>query len=101
MKLLSNPVRFPKYLLFLTSFYIILLPVFAKRVQNLSLSPTMAIDVKAKAFKAQGIPVINLSVGEPNFQTPENIKDAAIKAIRDGHTFYTAPEGIIELREAI
>jgi len=61
----------------------------------------MAIDAKAKAFKAQGIAVINLSVGEPNFQTPENIKDAAIKAIKDGHTFYTAPEGIIELREAI
>lgn len=75
--------------------------MFSKRIQNLLPSPTMAVDVKAKAFKRQGIPVINLSVGEPNFQTPENIKKAAIKAINDGHTFYTAPEGILELREAI
>jgi aspartate aminotransferase len=75
--------------------------MFSKRIQNLTPSPTMAVDAKAKAFKRQGIPVINLSVGEPNFQTPTNIKKAAIKAINDGHTFYTAPEGIIELREAI
>ena len=75
--------------------------MFAKRVVQLSPSPTIAIDVKAKAFKRQGIPVINLSVGEPDFQTPDNIKKAAIKAMADGHTFYTAPEGIIELREAI
>ncbi len=75
--------------------------MFSKRVQTLATSPTIAIDTKAKAFKAQGIPVINLSVGEPNFQTPENIKKAAIKAITDGHSFYTAPEGILELREAI
>ncbi|HSX08641.1 MAG TPA: pyridoxal phosphate-dependent aminotransferase [Candidatus Saccharimonadales bacterium] len=75
--------------------------MFSKRIKNLAPSPTMAVDVKAKAFKRQGIPVINLSVGEPDFQTPDNIKKAAIKAITDGHTFYTAPEGIVELREAI
>ncbi len=75
--------------------------MFAKRIQNLLPSPTIAIDVKAKAFKRQGIPVINLSVGEPNFHTPDNIKKAAQKAITDGHTFYSAPEGIVELREAI
>lgn len=75
--------------------------MFSKRVQRLLPSPTIAIDVKAKEFKRNGIPVINLSVGEPNFQTPESIKKAAHKAIDDGFTFYTAPEGILELREAI
>ena len=75
--------------------------MFAKRIAALTQSPTMAIDAKAKAFKKEGIPVINLSVGEPNFQTPEHIKDAAHRAITDGFTFYTAAEGILELREAI
>ena len=75
--------------------------MFSKRVQLLATSPTIAIDVKAKAFKKQGIPVINLSVGEPNFHTPENIKKAAINAIKEGNSFYTPPEGIVELREAI
>lgn len=75
--------------------------MFAKRIRNLATSPTVAIDSKAKEFKRQGIPVINLSAGEPNFQTPDNIKKAAHKAIDDGFTFYTSPEGIAELREAI
>lgn len=75
--------------------------MFSKRAQTLAASPTIAIDTKAKAFKRQGIPVINLSVGEPNFHTPENIKKAAIAAIKEGNSFYTAPEGIIELRVAI
>ena len=75
--------------------------MFAKRVKALATSPTIAIDTKAKAFKRQGIAVINLSVGEPNFQTPENVKKAAIQAIKEGNSFYTAPEGIIELRDAV
>ncbi|HWY79096.1 MAG TPA: pyridoxal phosphate-dependent aminotransferase [Candidatus Sulfotelmatobacter sp.] len=75
--------------------------MFSKRVQTLLSSPTIAIDVKAKDFIRQGIPVINLSVGEPNFQTPENIKKAAHVAIDKGFSFYTTPEGILELREAI
>ena len=75
--------------------------MFSKRALELATSPTIAIDTKAKAFKRQGIPVINLSVGEPNFHTPDNIKKAAIEAIKEGNSFYTAPEGIIELREAI
>jgi aspartate aminotransferase len=75
--------------------------MFSKRVQTLATSPTIAIDTKAKAFKRQGVPVINLSVGEPNFQTPENIKKAAIKAIQEGNSFYTDPSGIVELRVAI
>jgi aspartate aminotransferase len=75
--------------------------MFSKRAIALSTSPTIAIDVKAKAFKSQGIPVINLSVGEPDFKTPENIRKAAIKAIIEGNSFYTPPEGIYELRVAI
>jgi aspartate aminotransferase len=52
-------------------------------------------------MKAQGVSIINFSVGEPDFQTPDHVKEAAIKAIRDGFTRYTPSEGIIELREAI
>jgi len=75
--------------------------MFAKRITNLSESKTVAIDVKAKEFKRQGIAVINLSVGEPDFVTPLNIQQAAIQAMKNGHTFYTSPAGIIELRNAI
>jgi len=75
--------------------------MFSKRVQKLSPSLTIAVDVKAKAFKKQGIPVINLSVGEPNFQTPKNIREAAKNAIDKEISFYTQPEGIEELRHAI
>jgi aspartate aminotransferase len=59
------------------------------------------LNAQVKALKSQGVGIINLSVGEPDFQTPEHIKEAAIKAIRDGFTRYTPSEGIIELREAI
>jgi len=75
--------------------------MFSKRILQLSPSQTVAIDVKAKEFKRQGISVINLSVGEPNFVTPKNIQKAAKKALDQGYTFYTSPAGIIELREAI
>ncbi|HAW49570.1 TPA: hypothetical protein DCX16_01265 [bacterium] len=64
-------------------------------------SETLAISAKAKELQKQGISVINLSVGEPDFDTPEYIKDAAIRAIRDGKTKYTDASGIIELREVI
>ena len=73
----------------------------SERVRNLKPSPTLAIDTKAKALKAQGVDIINLSAGEPDFDTPEHIKEAAIKAMRDGFTKYTAVGGIIELKEAI
>lgn len=76
-------------------------PPLAERVRNLKPSPTLAIDAKAKALKAQGADIINLSVGEPDFDTPEHIKEAAIKAIRDGFTKYTPVGGIIELKQAI
>ena len=64
-------------------------------------SATLAADGKARELKAAGKDVISLAAGEPDFDTPDNIKDAAIKAIRDGKTKYTAVDGIIELKEAI
>ncbi len=73
----------------------------AQRVINLKPSPTLAVDAKAKALKAQGADIINLSAGEPDFDTPQHIKDAAIKAIQDGFTKYTPVAGIVELREAV
>ncbi|RAK51254.1 pyridoxal phosphate-dependent aminotransferase [Phenylobacterium deserti] len=64
-------------------------------------SATLAADQKARELKAQGRDVIGLAAGEPDFDTPENIKEAAIKAIRDGKTKYTNVDGIPELKEAI
>lgn len=71
------------------------------RAQGIKPSPTLAMDAKAKAMKAQGVDVVNFGVGEPDFDTPENIKEAAIKAIRDGRTKYTPVGGIDPLKEAI
>ena len=64
-------------------------------------SATLAADAKARELKAQGRDVISLAAGEPDFDTPENVKEAAIKAIRDGKTKYTNVDGIPELKEAI
>ena len=64
-------------------------------------SATIAISNKARTLKAEGRDVIGLAAGEPDFDTPENIKDAAIKAIQAGKTKYTAVDGIPELKEAI
>jgi aspartate aminotransferase len=64
-------------------------------------SATIALTQKARDLKATGKDVISLSVGEPDFDTPDNVKEAAIKAIRDGHTKYTPVAGIVPLREAI
>ncbi len=64
-------------------------------------SPTIAVSSKARDLKAAGRDVISLGAGEPDFDTPDNIKEAAIKAIRDGKTKYTNVDGIPELKEAI
>ncbi len=64
-------------------------------------SATIAVTDKARELKAAGVDVIGLGAGEPDFDTPENIKQAAIKAIRDGKTKYTAVDGIPELKQAI
>ena len=64
-------------------------------------SATIAATQKARDLKAQGKEIISLSVGEPDFDTPDNIKEAAIKAIRAGDTKYTAVDGTPKLKEAI
>jgi aspartate aminotransferase len=64
-------------------------------------SATLAADAKGRALKAAGKDVISLAAGEPDFDTPDNIKEAAIQAIRDGKTKYTNVDGIPELKEAI
>ncbi|MCX7564850.1 pyridoxal phosphate-dependent aminotransferase [Sulfitobacter sp. F26169L] len=64
-------------------------------------SPTIAVTTKAQELKAAGRDVIGLGAGEPDFDTPQNIKDAAIAAINAGKTKYTAVDGIIELKQAI
>jgi len=73
----------------------------SERAKKIKPSPTLAIDSKAKAMRASGVDVINFGVGEPDFDTPENIKEAAIKAIRDGFTKYTPVGGIDSLKDAI
>ena len=64
-------------------------------------SATLAADQKGRELKAMGRDIISLAAGEPDFDTPDNIKDAAIRAIRDGKTKYTNVDGIPELKEAI
>jgi len=71
------------------------------RSKRIKPSPTLAMDAKAKAMKATGVDIINFGVGEPDFDTPENIKEAAIKALRDGFTKYTPVGGIDQLKDSI
>ncbi len=75
--------------------------MFSRRIERLSESLTMAITALAKELKAQGKDVLSFSAGEPDFDTPEAIKKAAIEAIESGFTKYTAVDGIPELKEAI
>ena len=73
----------------------------SQALRRIKPSPTVAISGLAKALKAEGKDVIELSVGEPDFDTPENIKEAAYAAIRRGETKYTAVDGIPELKAAV
>ena len=73
----------------------------SKRAASLSPSLTLAIDSKAKAMKAEGHDVVGFGAGEPDFDTPQHIKDACIAAINAGFTKYTPSSGIPELRQAI
>ena len=73
----------------------------SQRVQSLAPSQTLAMSQKSQELKAQGVDVINLSVGEPDFPTPAHIKDAAKKAIDENFSFYTPVPGYMSLRKAI
>ena len=73
----------------------------SQRVQRVKPSPTMAVTALAAELRAQGRDIIGLGAGEPDFDTPEHIKQAAIDAIKAGQTKYTAVDGTVELRDAI
>ena len=73
----------------------------SQRVQRIKPSPTLAITARAKALKAEGKDIIGLGAGEPDFDTPDHIKKAAIRALDAGFTKYTAVDGIPELKQAI
>jgi aspartate aminotransferase len=73
----------------------------SERVKRIKPSPTLAVSAKASALKAQGRNVIDLGVGEPDFDTPDHIKQAGIEAIRAGMTKYTPVDGIAALKQAI
>ena len=71
------------------------------KANRIGASPTFKVAAKAKAMKAEGIDVVDLSLGEPDFPTPENVKAAGIKAIQDNFTKYTENEGMPALKKAI
>lgn len=73
----------------------------AKHIAEISPSLTLSITSQAKALKKQGVDVLNFGAGEPDFNTPQHITEAAIKALQDGQTRYTESSGLLELREAI
>ncbi|MBS0286062.1 MAG: pyridoxal phosphate-dependent aminotransferase [Proteobacteria bacterium] len=73
----------------------------ANRVKRIKPSPTLAVSQRATELKAKGQDIVGLGAGEPDFDTPEHIKEAAYKAIKEGKTKYTAVDGIPSLREAI
>ena len=75
--------------------------MFTKRLDRIQPSATLAMTAKAAELRSQGVDVLNFSVGEPDFNTPINIIDAAKKAMDKGYTKYTPGSGIIELREAV
>jgi len=79
----------------------VVIMMLSKKAMEISPSLTLAITAKAKKMKAEGIDVIGFGAGEPDFNTPKNIQQAAIKAIEAGQTRYTAASGIIELKEAV
>jgi aspartate aminotransferase len=73
----------------------------SRRVRSLSPSATLAITAMAKRMQAEGIDVISFAGGEPEFDTPDHVKEAGIRALREGFTKYTAPAGTEELRDAV
>ena len=73
----------------------------SQRVQNIKPSPTLAVTAKAAELRREGKDIIGMGTGEPDFDTPEHIKDAAIAAINNGFTKYTPVDGTVELKNAI
>ena len=75
--------------------------IISDSLKRIKPSPTIAVTQKARELRAAGKDVIGLGAGEPDFDTPDNIKDAAIKAIKNGDTKYTAVDGTPALKKAI
>ncbi|MAF49853.1 MAG: pyridoxal phosphate-dependent aminotransferase [Rhodospirillales bacterium] len=75
--------------------------ILASRLSRIQPSQTMAVTSRARQLKAEGRDVIGLGAGEPDFDTPDHVKEAAVKAIAEGHTKYTDVPGTLELREAV
>ncbi|MDO7599118.1 MAG: pyridoxal phosphate-dependent aminotransferase [Flavobacteriaceae bacterium] len=73
----------------------------SKRINSLPVSATLAMAAKARELKNNGVDVIGLSLGEPDFNTPEYIKDAAIQAVKDNYNSYSPVDGYVDLKEAI
>ena len=73
----------------------------AERMAQVSPSATLKLTSKAKEMKARGLPIISFGAGEPDFDTPDAVKEAGAKALRDGFTKYTPTSGTPELREAV
>ncbi|WP_420348355.1 pyridoxal phosphate-dependent aminotransferase [Pelagibius sp.] len=77
------------------------MPNLAAAVARLGTESAFEVLARAKQLEQQGKPIINLGIGQPDFQTPEHVVEAAVKALRDGHHGYTPANGILELREAV
>lgn len=73
----------------------------SKKAENINPSITLAITAKANELKSQGVDIVSFGAGEPDFNTPENIIQAAIKAMHDGKTKYTPAGGLLELKQTI
>ena len=72
----------------------------SKRINNLPVSATLAMAAKARELKENGIDIIGLSLGEPDFNTPDFIKEAAIKAIENNYNSYTPVDGYVDLKKS-
>lgn len=75
--------------------------ILSKRVSKLSPSVTLSIEAKARELQGRGVDVVSFGAGEPDFDTPSHVKEAAIQALRDGLTKYTPAQGLLNLRKAI
>ena len=75
--------------------------IVSNNLKRIKPSPTIAVSTKAREMRAAGMDVIGLGAGEPDFDTPDNIKEAAMEAIKNGDTKYTAVDGTPALKKAI
>jgi len=75
--------------------------IISERARRIAPSPTLAVNAKAKQMQSEGIDVVNFGAGEPDFDTPQHIKDAAIRSLQSGFTKYTPTSGTLDLRKAI